>query len=233
MIFHCSRVASPLFLKIKARTLERREHILAAAYAHFSTKGYNKTTLSDIANSLKMSKKTIYFQFRNKEDLLLEVGKWKLDMIVNRSLEIIYSDRPFALKLINYLELVYENVRHINPMVLREAVDNTGKMSQLMGEYINETVFERFAVLMEQGREEQMIDDRVDPEVALVVYRQTLKSFLFEKPNNYPQVQLEKEFHVFLCKQLRSFFRGLLSKEGTIQFDELFDQRAHLVKAYA
>jgi len=206
---------------------------LAAAYAHFTTKGYSKTTLSDIANSLKMSKKTIYFLFRNKEDLFVAMGKWKLDMIVNLSLEIIYSDRPFVLKLINYLELVYENVRHINPRVLREGVDDDGRLSKIMGEYINETVFERFAVLIEQGREEQVIDERVDPTVTLLVYKQTLKSFLFEKPSNYPQVQLEKEFHVFLCKQLRSFFRGLLSKEGTDQFDELFDQRAHLVKAYA
>lgn len=215
------------------KALERTEHILAAAYAHFSTKGYHGTTLSDIANSLKMSKKTIYFRFRNKEDLFVAVGKWKLDMIVNRSMEIIYSDRPFVLKLINYLELVYESVRHINPQVLREGVEEESRMSRIVGEYMNETVFDRFAVLMDQGREEQMIDDHVDPVMTLMVYKQTLKSFLFDKPSNYPQVKLEKEFHVFLCKQLRSFFRGLLSKEGTIQFDELFDQRAHLVKAYA
>lgn len=180
-----------------------------------------------------MSKKTIYFRFRNKEDLFVAVGKWKLDMIVNRSMEIIYSDRPFVLKLINYLELVYESVRHINPQVLREGVEEESRMSRIVGEYMNETVFDRFAVLMDQGREEQMIDDHVDPVMTLMVYKQTLKSFLFDKPSNYPQVKLEKEFHVFLCKQLRSFFRGLLSKEGTIQFDELFDQRAHLVKAYA
>lgn len=213
--------------------MERREHILVAAYAHFSTKGYQGTTLSDIANSLKMSKKTIYFLFRNKEDLFVAVGKWKLDEIVRQSLQVIYSDRSFVRKLIDYLEMVFENVRHINPNALREVVEDTGHLSQIVSDHLYSTVFDRFAVLIEQGRNEKMIDERVDPMVTLLLYSQTLKSFLFERPSNYPPVQLEKEFHVFLCKQLRSFFRGLLSKEGTLKFDELFDQRAHLVKAYA
>lgn len=204
-----------------------------AAYAHFSTKGYQGTTLSDIANSLKMSKKTIYFLFRNKEDLFVAVGKWKLDEIVRQSLQVIYSDRSFVRKLIDYLEMVFENVRHINPNALREVVEDTGHLSQIVSDHLYSTVFDRFAVLIEQGRNEKMIDERVDPMVTLLLYSQTLKSFLFERPSNYPPVQLEKEFHVFLCKQLRSFFRGLLSKEGTLKFDELFDQRAHLVKAYA
>ena len=213
--------------------MERREHILVAAYAHFSTKGYQGTTLSDIANSLKMSKKTIYFLFRNKEDLFVAVGKWKLDEIVRQSLQVIYSDRSFVRKLIDYLEMVFENVRHINPNALREVVEDTGHLSEIVSDHLYSTVFDRFAVLIEQGRNEKMIDERVDPMVTLLLYSQTLKSFLFERPSNYPPVQLEKEFHVFLCKQLRSFFRGLLSKEGTLKFDELFDQRAHLVKAYA
>ncbi len=180
-----------------------------------------------------MSKKTIYFRFRNKEDLFVAVGKWKLNEIVRQSLQVIYSDRSFVRKLVDYLEMVFENVRHINPNVLREVVVDKGHLSEIVSDHLYGTVFERFAALIEQGRKEGMIDERVDPMVTLLLYSQTLKSFLFDKPSNYPQVQLEKEFHVFLCKQLRSFFRGLLSKEGTIQFDELFDQRAHLVKAYA
>ncbi|MEP1032577.1 TetR/AcrR family transcriptional regulator [Ekhidna sp.] len=212
--------------------LDKRERILASAYAHFSTKGYHKTTINDIANSLKMSKKTIYFQFKNKEELYVAVGKAKLETIVNLSEEIINSNRCFIVKLIDYLQMMHENVRHISINVLREISSDSSMLSEIMSNHINSAVFDRFSILLEQGYTEKMIDDRVEPKVSLMMYRETLCAFLFGKPTDYPSARLEKEFHVFLSQQLRSFFRGLLSKEGTTRFDELFDNLPHLTKAY-
>lgn len=160
----------------------------------------------------------------------MAAGKWKLNSLVELSMGIIAADKRFVEKLIDYLELVYEHVRHIRLEVLQDIFNDSGKLSKIMADYLNAAVFERFSMLLEQGRKEKMIDDRVDPMVSLMMYKETLNSFLFGKPADYPA--LEKEFHIFLCKQLRSFFRGLLSKEGTTQFDELFDKRPHLTRVY-
>lgn len=162
----------------------------------------------------------------------MEVGRWKLSDIVDESRQIINSDRPFVSKLMDYIELMCENVRHISLPVLRTVFKDTNKLSKIVSDHVEEAVFDRFAALIDQGREEGMIDERVDPMVSLMMYKETLSSFLFRKPQDYPAMQFEKEFHTFLCKQLRSFFRGILSKEGTNQFDELFDERTHLTKAY-
>ncbi|WP_436516264.1 TetR family transcriptional regulator [Ekhidna sp. To15] len=212
--------------------LDKRERILASAYAHFSTKGYHRTTINDIAASLKMSKKTIYFEFRNKEQLFVEVGKHKLETIVELSELIVGADEGFITKLINYLEMLHEHVRHISIDVLQELCNDKGMLSKILSEHINNSMLDRFSVLLQQGYAEKMIDDRVEPMVAIVMYKETLCSFLFGKPADYPSVKLEKEFHVFLSKQLRSFFRGLLSKDGTTRFDELFDNLPHLTKTY-
>ncbi|MEQ9467876.1 MAG: TetR/AcrR family transcriptional regulator [Ekhidna sp.] len=212
--------------------MDKRERILAAAYAHFSTKGYQATTLDGIASSLKMSKKTIYFLFRNKEELFVEMGRWKLSDIVQESQGIINSDKPFVSKLIDYIELMYKSVRHISLPVLRTVFHDTNKLSKIVSDHVDTAVFDRFAALINQGRDEGMIDQRVDPMVSLMMYKETLTTFLFGKPLDYPAIEFEKEFHIFLSKQLRSFFRGILSKEGTIQFDELFDERSHLTRAY-
>lgn len=179
-----------------------------------------------------MSKKTIYFQFRNKEDLFVAVGKAKLETIVNLSESIISSDRGFIVKLIDYLQMMHEHVRHISIHVLKEVSNDTSMLSKIMSDHINSAVFDRFSILLEQGYTEKMIDDRVEPMVSLMMYKETLCSFLFGEPADYSSIKFEKEFHVFLSKQLRSFFRGLLSKEGTKQFDELFDNLPHLTKAY-
>ena len=75
--------------------------------------------------------------------------------------------------------------------------------------------------------------ERIDIHVSLIMFKETLESYLFGSSSSYSTQTHEKEFHVFMCIQLRSFFRGLLSKKGTIIFDELLDQRAHLTRAYA
>ncbi len=214
------------------RLLDTRERILASAYAHFSTKGYHSTTINDIASSLKMSKKTIYFQFRNKEHLFVEVGKQKLETIVEHSQSIVNADKCFITKLIDYLQMLHEHVRHISIHVLRDLCNDESMLAKILSDHINNSMMDRFSILLQQGYDEKMIDDRVEPMMAIVMYKETLCSYLFGKPADYPSVKLEKEFHVFLSKQLRSFFRGLLSREGTMRFDELFDNLPHLTKTY-
>jgi AcrR family transcriptional regulator len=54
------------------RTDIKREEIIDAAIAVFSKKGYEKTTIEAIADSLHMGKSTIYLYFESKEDLFME-----------------------------------------------------------------------------------------------------------------------------------------------------------------
>ena len=63
----------------------RKKSILYGAAALFAQKGYQQTTIDDIAVSLKMSKGAIYLYFKNKEELYASV------------LEIIYERRYLTL----------------------------------------------------------------------------------------------------------------------------------------
>lgn len=61
-----ARIGRPLTMTAKAR----KEAIYAAAEKLFSERSYEKVTMSDIAATAGMSKKTLYLQFASKEDLL-------------------------------------------------------------------------------------------------------------------------------------------------------------------
>ena len=50
-----------------------KEDILSSAKKHFDRFGYKKTTLDDIARDMKISKKTIYEHFEDKEDLFVSL----------------------------------------------------------------------------------------------------------------------------------------------------------------
>ncbi len=57
--------------KTKEEALKTRTRILASALALFAKKGYEKTTFTDVAARLKMTKGAVYWHFASKEALLL------------------------------------------------------------------------------------------------------------------------------------------------------------------
>ncbi|MCD4685549.1 MAG: TetR/AcrR family transcriptional regulator [Anaerolineae bacterium] len=50
---------------------ERRQQILEAAFLAFSENGYTKTTMDDIVRRSGLSKGTLYWYFKNKEELFV------------------------------------------------------------------------------------------------------------------------------------------------------------------
>ena len=55
------------------RTEERRQQIMGAALACFARKGYHKTTMDDIVAESKLSKGTLYWYFKSKDDLFISI----------------------------------------------------------------------------------------------------------------------------------------------------------------
>jgi AcrR family transcriptional regulator len=56
------------------RSAERtRQTILDAAYLQFRRRGYTRVSLDDIAGAARVTKRTLYYHFRSKDDLLRAV----------------------------------------------------------------------------------------------------------------------------------------------------------------
>jgi AcrR family transcriptional regulator len=54
------------------RFTEKKEEIFNSATEIFAKKGYEKTTLEEIAAELKMTKGSLYYYFKGKEDILFQ-----------------------------------------------------------------------------------------------------------------------------------------------------------------
>lgn len=57
--------------RAKEEAEKTRARILASALALFAKKGYDHTTMTDVAARLKMTKGAVYWHFRSKEQLLM------------------------------------------------------------------------------------------------------------------------------------------------------------------
>ena len=52
-----------------------KEEIIKTALAHFAKKGYENTSMQEIAEDLNITKPALYYHFKNKQDLYNEIFK--------------------------------------------------------------------------------------------------------------------------------------------------------------
>ena len=70
--------------KTKVEAERTRARILASALSLFVRKGYERTTFTDIAARLKMTKGAVYWHFETKEALLVELVREMLEKFQRR-----------------------------------------------------------------------------------------------------------------------------------------------------
>ncbi len=66
--------------------MEKKHTIMEAAAKLFAEKGYHATSIQDIADSLGIAKGSMYFYFKSKEDLLVHICKYYLDLFLKQFL---------------------------------------------------------------------------------------------------------------------------------------------------
>ncbi|MFH0756192.1 MAG: TetR/AcrR family transcriptional regulator [Bacteroidota bacterium] len=64
---------------------QRREEIIRAAEKVFFSRGFNLSTMDDIAEMAELSKGTLYLYFKNKDDLHMAVARNAIKMLSSRT----------------------------------------------------------------------------------------------------------------------------------------------------
>ena len=77
---------------------EARERIINAAIELFSRKGYDATTVNDIAGAANVNKALIYYYFKNKQDILDFMVDSILDDAVSGMLDYIQTNSDILLR---------------------------------------------------------------------------------------------------------------------------------------
>ena len=66
----------------------RRAEILRSAASAFRRRGYHGASMAEIARSLHMTKGSLYYYFRNKEEILFFCHDWSVDLLLERLREV-------------------------------------------------------------------------------------------------------------------------------------------------
>jgi AcrR family transcriptional regulator len=96
----------------------RRQQIIVAAKRVFSQKGYNRSTIEDIAQEAELSPGTLYLYFKNKEELFASLSLRILQYLLIRLKEVRVNTEKNAPKKIDQLNRVLLDVYSFDPDAL-------------------------------------------------------------------------------------------------------------------
>ncbi len=82
---------------------QKRQQILKAASHLISKFGYDKTTLDDIAHLIKIKKTTLYYYYRNKDEIIQEVVRTETDRYLKSLKENLARQKGATAKIHEYI----------------------------------------------------------------------------------------------------------------------------------
>jgi AcrR family transcriptional regulator len=152
-----SKVMSP-WHKAKTREEQREEKRLAVlhtAAALFNEKGFHATSLDEVAERLNISKPTVYYYIKSKEEILFECVRIGLEMVVGAADEVARAGGTAEEKLVavmhKYAEIVTMN---FGMCLIRVGEDPLPPASRAALRTLKSKIDRQFRTLVQEGIEE-------------------------------------------------------------------------------
>ncbi|HOY49929.1 MAG TPA: helix-turn-helix domain-containing protein [Flavobacteriales bacterium] len=151
------------------KATEKRIQILQAAKACFTQYGYDKTTLDDIGKRLGLNKSSLYYYFKNKEEIFTAVVVQETDdILVELQQEMSVHHEPeekiqlymrkrlgYYRKVLSLHQLTAESVRQIQPGfhalihdILQREIAFVSRELMLMDPQLSDAMVKRVAELI-------------------------------------------------------------------------------------
>lgn len=149
----------------KKQTADKHQKIIEAAIAVFAGKGFFNSTVADVAREADVADGTIYLYFKNKDDLLISIFEYSMDLFIRAAEEELKraSDPKEKLKVFIslHLKLVqkYPDLAQVIQIELRQS-------TKFMKEYPNEKFFEYLNIvsgIIEEGQGKGVFKREVEP----------------------------------------------------------------------
>jgi AcrR family transcriptional regulator len=186
-----------------------RLHIVLKAAKVFSAYGYNKTRMDDIAKSVDKKRSTIYYYFKNKDEVFNAVVEYEANILKTELLDAVANvDEPMA-KVRNYLVTrmhVYKRVDNFYKAITNNRLLHLSYIEEIRRTYEQQEIGLLSRILDEGIEKGQIhISDSGLAAMAIVTALKGLEMHLF----NNEEHSLDKK----LEQLLDLLFFGIASRE--------------------
>lgn len=186
----------------------KRQAVLRTAAALFRSKGVENTALSDVADALNVSKPTIYYYFRNKDEVLIALIEAAVAQFGDA--ENHPEDYPLAEEVSSYerlerflrraMRILFDEIGTAFPIWLPQLLDGD-KRSQLV--IIGKPVDEAAEKILADG----IADGSFERSNATATYRFIIGALryipVWEREHNLSPTEITEEFVSFVMRSVR------------------------------
>ena len=193
-----------------------REKVIPAASRMFITQGCKNVTMDDVAKKLRMSKRTLYEMFGDKEALLNECMEYIIqsDKVLAQQLYKAKDFDDFFVLIHNIKQqrnIIFDIHQHFSNE-LRKYYPNVFRKQMIMH---SKERLEGVKQTLANFKEQKIIRDDVDIDVAAVFLNEVSQQIIFDHFSipNYKSSELLSNFLV-------TYFRGIATRDFTKEWDK-------------
>lgn len=191
---------------------EMHENIVRHALEMFKTQGIKAVRMDDVAKSLRMSKRTLYEQFTDKEELLLECVKYGGE--IQREIYTSYMEKAEGLMdiLCFFIRHELEGFSRYNPSFFVDVLKYQPVREYLEQKHEADNSYRE--AFLRKGIEEGLLVNNVNFPLLTRINKAALSYLIQEK--FYEQYPLPEIFRTFTLV----FLRGILTEKGQKELEK-------------
>ena len=140
------------------RKEKKKESIRRAALDLFQTYGFRKVSVAEIARKAGVSQVTIYNHFGSREQLVEDVMKWFIEGLLQKYLDVMSADRPFADRLEEIVFDKSEIAGQFQGELLTTYAQNNPEMQRYIDKIAGEKVVPAVEEFFQEGIDQGYID---------------------------------------------------------------------------
>lgn len=186
----------------------------------FQNYGLKRVTMSDIAEQLGMSKKTLYNVFSNKKELIEFSLAYHMEEDSNFIGEVGALEKDGVFKLARIFHFFYERMRAINPSVFMDLKKFYPEVWKKYECHKEGCFHETLIAVIKQGCSEGYFYTDIDVEM-LVIMRMWQVEVAFDPSvfphDRFPLAKVQLEF-------FKHFIRGIATPEGVKLLDQYLEE---------
>ncbi|MYL54850.1 TetR family transcriptional regulator [Pontibacillus yanchengensis] len=143
---------------------KKKQDILRSAATVLAEKGFQGTTMEEVAANLLMTKGSMYYYFKNKDDLLFQCHQMVMDLSLEKIEQVVNSDKDPIKKLEQAVESHILLATSEKSMFLMMDQPN----QNFSGEHLEEALQQRkdyahhFDDILQEGIEKGVFDETID-----------------------------------------------------------------------
>jgi AcrR family transcriptional regulator len=148
--------------------LTSKEKIIEAAIEVFFDKGFDGASMREIAEKAGLTKPMIYYHFKNKEALYLELIEEYLDLFCQGLESMLAKDsdpRATLSAIIDFFEQTFARGAKVYNIIQREIIGNGHYVALLTEKYFIK-LSQNIAGFLQQGQQSGFIRPDLDPQLA-------------------------------------------------------------------